>query len=158
MSRGRWEIINQEEWLVSLVCGHCMTPLILVDIRKCREHCIPNTNGDWDESNKDTIVIQLGDLLDRGGRGNEDTDNYMEEIEILQFIQHLHKQASDPNKNLNSAFITLIGNHELMNLLGDFRYVSKLAMQGMGGEEGRRQLFSPGGPIAKHIGCSSYGI
>ena len=119
---------------------------------------IITTDGDWDNSNKDTIVIQLGDLLDRGGRGYEDTDNYMEEIEILQFIEHLHKQASDPSKNLNSAFITLIGNHELMNLLGDFRYVSKLAMQGMGGEEGRRQLFSPGGPIAKHIGCSSYGI
>ena len=51
MSRGRWEIINQEEWLVSLVCGHCMTPLILVDIRKCREHCIPNTNGDWEYFN-----------------------------------------------------------------------------------------------------------
>jgi hypothetical protein len=119
---------------------------------------IVDTNGNWDESNKDTIVIQLGDLLDRGGRGYEDTDNYKEEIDILQYIEHLNKQATDPKKNLNSAFLTLIGNHELMNILGDFRYVSAKAMEGMGGEEGRKKLFLPGGPIAKHIGCCSYGI
>jgi hypothetical protein len=119
---------------------------------------IINTNGDWDDNNKNTIVIQLGDLLDRGGRGYEDTTNFREEIDILQYIEHLHKQASDPKKKLNSAFITLIGNHELMNILGDFRYVSENAMKGMGGEEGRRNLFLAGGPIAKHIGCCSYGI
>ena len=115
---------------------------------------IVDTNGDWDRTNKNTIVIQLGDLLDRGGRGEEDTDNYREEIDILQYIEHLHKQA----QKFNSAFITLIGNHELMNMLGDFRYVSAKAMEGMGGEKGRRALFLPGGPIAKHIGCCSYGI
>ena len=119
---------------------------------------IVDTNGNWDESNKDTIVIQLGDLLDRGGRGGEDTDNYREEIDILQYIEHLNKQATDSRKGLNSAFLTLIGNHELMNMLGDFRYVSEKAMEGMGGEEGRKKLFLPGGPIAKHIGCCSYGI
>jgi hypothetical protein len=119
---------------------------------------IVDTNGDWDESNKDTIVIQLGDLLDRGGRGQEDTDNYKEEIDILQYIEHLNQQATDPKKELNSAFLTLIGNHELMNMLGDFRYVSAKAMEGMGGDEGRKKLFLPGGSIAKHIGCCSYGI
>lgn len=116
------------------------------------------TNGDWDESNRDTIVIQLGDLLDRGGRGYEDTDNYKEEIDILQYIDHLNTQIKNSKQDLNSAFITLIGNHELMNMLGDFRYVSAKAMEGMGGEEGRKKLFLPGGPIAKHIGCCSYGI
>jgi hypothetical protein len=119
---------------------------------------IIKTNGDWDENNKNTIVIQLGDLLDRGGRDQEDTDNYREEIDILQYIEHLNKQASDPTKKLNSAFLTLIGNHELMNILGDYRYVSTKAMHGMGGYEGRRKLFSAGGPIAKHLGCCSYGI
>ena len=119
---------------------------------------IIDTNGDWDKNNKDTIVIQMGDLLDRGGRGHEDTDNYREEIDILQYIEHLNKQATDKKDKLNSAFITLIGNHELMNMLGDFRYVSETAMRGMGGDEGRRKLFSAGGPIAKHLGCCSYGI
>jgi hypothetical protein len=115
---------------------------------------IITTDGDWDANNTGTIVIQLGDLLDRGGRNNPDSDNYREEIDILQFIQHLHKQAS----KIGSAFLTLVGNHELMNLLGDFRYVSENAMNGMGGDKGREYLFKAGGPIAKHIGCSSYGI
>jgi hypothetical protein len=123
---------------------------------------IVDKNGDWNKTAKYTVVIQLGDLLDRGGRGEEDTDNYREEIDILQYIEHLNKQAQkkhdDPSLDLNSAFITLIGNHELMNMLGDFRYVSAKAMEGMGGEEGRKKLFLPGGPIAKHIGCCSYGI
>ena len=115
---------------------------------------IIKTNGEWDKKNKRTIVIQLGDLLDRGGRGQADTDNYKEEIEILQYIEYLNKKAQE----VDSAFITLIGNHELMNILGDFRYVSANAMKGMGGEEGRRKLFAAGGPIAKHLGCCSYGI
>ena len=38
MSRGRWDIINEQEWLVSLVAGMCMTPLVLVDIKKCLSH------------------------------------------------------------------------------------------------------------------------
>ena len=44
MSRGRWDTINQEEWLLSLVAGLCMTPLILVDIAKCRTHCPVGTD------------------------------------------------------------------------------------------------------------------
>ena len=47
MSRGRWDIINQEEWLVSLVSGCCMTPLILVDIEQCLGWCVEGTD-DYD--------------------------------------------------------------------------------------------------------------
>ena len=50
MSRGRWDIINEQEWLVSLVAGMCMTPLVLVDIKKCLSHCIEGTD-DWDYFN-----------------------------------------------------------------------------------------------------------
>ena len=46
MSRGRWETINQQEWFISLVAGMCLTPLILVDIRKCRDWCIKGSD-DW---------------------------------------------------------------------------------------------------------------
>jgi len=116
---------------------------------------IMTTDGDWNPDARNTVVVQLGDLLDRKERGSGvDSDNYMEEIHILQLIEHLHNNALE----YGSAFITLIGNHELMNMLGDFRYVSDNAMQGMGGKQERHKLFAAGGPIAKHIGCSSFGI
>jgi hypothetical protein len=111
--------------------------------------------GEWNPNAKNTVVVQLGDLLDRKERGDGvDSDNYMEEIHILQLIEHLHIEAQE----FNSAFIYVVGNHEIMNMMGDFRYVSENAMRGMGGEEERYKLFAAGGPIAKHIGCSSFGI
>jgi hypothetical protein len=113
----------------------------------------------WNENNvnSNTIVIQLGDLLDRGGRDDGvDSDNYKEEIDILQFIEHLNDKNNAGR--CGSAFITLLGNHEIMNLMGDYRYVSQSAMKGMGGDEGRRELFKPGGPISKHLGCTCHGI
>ena len=50
MSRGRWDEINEQEWLVSLVAGMCMTPLVLVDIKKCLSHCIEG-DDDWNYFN-----------------------------------------------------------------------------------------------------------
>jgi hypothetical protein len=133
-------------------------------------------SGEWNQNAKDTIVIQLGDLLDRKPRGNGiDSDDYMEEIHILQLIEHLHSEA----QQFNSAFIYLVGNHEIMNMMGDFSYVSENTIEKMGkeimnmmgdfsyvsentiekmGKEKRYKLFAAGGPIAKHIGCNSFGI
>jgi hypothetical protein len=47
-----------------------------------------------------------------------------------------------------------------MNMMGDFSYVSENTMDQMDkmGKDTRHKLFSAGGPIAKHIGCSSFGI
>ena len=111
--------------------------------------------GEWNPSAVNTVVVQLGDLLDRKVRGDGvDSNNYMEEIHILQLIEYLHREA----QQFNSAFIYVVGNHEIMNMIGDFRYVSENTMKGMGGEENRYNLFAAGGPIAKHIGCNSFGI
>ena len=111
-------------------------------------------SGEWNQNVEDTIVIQLGDLLDRKPRGNGiDSDDYMEEIHILQLIEHLHSEA----QQFNSAFIYLVGNHEIMNMMGDFSYVSENTIEKMGKEK-RYKLFTAGGPIAKHIGCNSFGI
>lgn len=56
MSRGRWDIINEQEWLVSTVAGMNMTPLILVDIKKCISHCIEG-DDDW---------VYFNELLEQG--------------------------------------------------------------------------------------------
>ena len=56
------------------------------------------------------IVVQTGDVLDRGD----------EERLILELFAQLRAQAAA----VGGALITLNGNHELMNVLGDLRYVT----------------------------------
>ena len=47
MSRSRWQIAEREAWMQSLVRGFALTPLILVDIAKCIQHC-PVGSDDYD--------------------------------------------------------------------------------------------------------------
>ena len=103
-----------------------------------------------------TYVVQVGDVFDKGGRNNEDTslDVEIEEIKILHFLYELNKKAI-PN---GGKVISLLGNHELMNMLGDFRYASNNHIESMGGYENRKDLLKPGGDIAKRLACNSLGI
>lgn len=56
------------------------------------------------------VVIQTGDLLDRGD----------EEQALLDLIARLEAEAAAAGGALHA----LLGNHELMNVAGDFRYVT----------------------------------
>ena len=58
---------------------------------------------------KDTLV-QLGDLIDRGPKPRE----------VLDLMISLDEQAAKAGGQL----VSLLGNHEVMNLMGDLRYVS----------------------------------
>ncbi|KAL1154473.1 hypothetical protein V6Z11_A09G243500 [Gossypium hirsutum] len=62
-----------------------------------------------------TTVVQIGDVLDRGG----------EELKIFYFLEKLKREAVKSGGQL----ITLNGNHEIMNIEGDFRYVTKKALE-----------------------------
>jgi hypothetical protein len=57
------------------------------------------------------VVVQLGDVLDRGDG----------EQAIVDLFEKLEGEA----KAAGGALIWLLGNHELMNASGDFRYVTK---------------------------------
>src|SRR3972149_10034588 len=56
-----------------------------------------------------TTVVQSGDFLDRGAKGRA----------VMDFLMTLEKQAP---KN-EGRVIILLGNHEVMNIVGDLRYV-----------------------------------
>ncbi|KAK3016559.1 hypothetical protein RJ639_005820 [Escallonia herrerae] len=56
-------------------------------------------------------LVQVGDVLDRGG----------DEIRILYFLERLKRQAAKSGGKV----ITMNGNHEIMNIDGDFRCVTK---------------------------------
>ncbi len=58
----------------------------------------------------DLVVVQTGDVLDRGD----------DEQAIMDLLFRLEGEA----KQTGGALIMLIGNHELMNAAGDFRYVT----------------------------------
>jgi hypothetical protein len=85
-----------------------------------------NDAGEWIGCN--TVVVQVGDQIDRcrptinsqcntPGATNPDENS---DWKILQYFTELHKLASKDG----GAVYSLLGNHELMNVNGDFRYVS----------------------------------
>ena len=80
---------------------------------------ILNNNLQWIAYN--VIVVQLGDQIDSVNRRN-DIENWelLKDTEVLKFTNIL----SNISKSKKSLFISINGNHELMNVLGNFSYVS----------------------------------
>ncbi|CAH8357336.1 unnamed protein product [Eruca vesicaria subsp. sativa] len=62
-----------------------------------------------------TVVVQVGDVLDRGG----------DEVKILYFLERLKREA----ERSGGKVVTMNGNHEIMNVEGDFRYVTKKGLE-----------------------------
>lgn len=104
-------------------------------------------SGKW--SGGDLVVVQTGDQLDRGP----------DERQIVEFLERLEKEA----KAAGGRLVVLNGNHETMNVLGDFRYVtaeamgsfdsyqpaSPLSIQVEGPSKVRAAAFLPGGGAAQ---------
>jgi hypothetical protein len=67
-----------------------------------------NANQEWIAVN--TIFVQTGDVLDRGPGSRK----------AMNLLMNLEKHASQKNGKV----IALLGNHEVMNIIGDLRYVS----------------------------------
>jgi hypothetical protein len=100
------------------------------------------------------VVVQTGDQLDRGDS----------ERAILDWIRQLTDEAA----RAGGAFIALNGNHEVMNVQGDFRYVTPggyddfRAFEDLVRDRPRLALlpevarpraaaFAPGGPYARRL-------
>lgn len=81
------------------------------------------------------VVVQTGDVIDRGD----------EDREVLDLLAKVRKAAHAAGGDL----ILLWGNHELMNTVGDLRYVTAASITKFGGPEGRFNAFRPGGPYAE---------
>jgi hypothetical protein len=96
---------------------------------------------------KDTFIVQMGDQVDGKGRNNADVEG---EQEVLELFDDLNTQA----EVYGGAVFSLIGNHELMNVMGDFRYASQADIYKDGGETLRKQKYTPGGILASRLACS----
>lgn len=76
---------------------------------------------------KKTVIVQVGDQVDRcrpksykcdDPRATENDEH--SDILIMKIFNELHRQAV----KVGGAVYSLIGNHEIMNILGNFNYVS----------------------------------
>ena len=120
----------------------------------------------------DTHVVQVGDQVDRCRPSSwyrdvgVDDNTYKDEgsdLKIMRLLDNLHLEA----QKMGGAVISILGNHEIMNCVGDFRYVSPLEFEEFGeyfnakktqhkrifpyGYKERKQAFCPGGIIAKRF-------
>ncbi len=99
-------------------------------------------------------LVQTGDILDRGD----------DEVEVHALLAELVAQAAQAGGRI----VLLHGNHELMNVAGDFRYVTEGGWQDFASQEipeplrhrladapaelrGRIAAFAPGGPWARRL-------
>jgi hypothetical protein len=96
------------------------------------------------------VVVQTGDVLDRGD----------DERAILDLVGRLETEAA----GAGGGFVMLLGNHELMNAAGDFRYVTPAGLHAFddvaggtplaGGTDplhGRAAALGPGGSYARRL-------
>ena len=119
-----------------------------------------------------THVVQVGDQIDRCRPNGSFMCNQPEtlkseedensDVKILKLFTDLHEQAV----KAGGAVISLLGNHELLNALGEVQYVSfkglndfmkKYKVKGMEFEDGmeaRKHAFYPGNEYGRFLGCT----
>jgi hypothetical protein len=109
---------------------------------------VTNHRNDWTGGR--THVVQVGDLVDRairGGSGDEKSER--------RIISHLIDLKQKAQKKKGDVHL-LLGNHELMNIAGDFRYVSPMGLTDFEGK--RRSQFKPGGKVSKALACNANSV
>jgi len=179
MDRKAWELIYKDKCV-----DFKKYPSVLPPVR--RIIVIGDLHGDWhmtikslkigkviDNNNNwiggDTVIVQVGDQIDRcrfSGTScalpQSTPDDEASDLKILNYFTKLHDQA----QKKGGAVYSIIGNHELMNVNGDMRYVSYENIKDFNnykkpdntiiedGMEARKWAFSPGNPIANFLGCT----
>lgn len=104
---------------------------------------IINNNIEWIADPPNTVVIQMGDQIDSLNRDESIEDwEKIEDIEMIYFTNLLDKLA----RSKGGRLISIVGNHEFMNVIGNYSYVSKKSI--LNGVERRSELFKPGGKLS----------
>lgn len=118
----------------------------LVELLKA--NTIINEQFQWVAEPKDTWVIQLGDQIDSKMRAPEGTPSTWEttaDVQVVFLMRNLDKEA----RRHGGRVISLLGNHEILNVLGDMSYVSTRSLNLLGGPTNRAATFQSGGYMAK---------
>jgi len=92
-------------------------------------------DGSW--AGGDTVLVQTGDVTDRGDASGP----------IYQTLFRLQDEAPQQGGEV----ILLLGNHEVMNMQGDFRYATQMDTMSLRTPGGRSEAFSPKGWVGRRL-------
>lgn len=109
---------------------------------------LTNSNGKW--IGGQTHLVQVGDILDRGGR----PATYGDEMSESKILRHLFKLQRSAKKAGGGVHL-LLGNHELMNVMGNFQYATSKGLSDFSEFGSRQNALRPGGPFAIELACNS---
>ena len=110
---------------------------ILIDAK------IINNNIEWIAEPPNTVVVQMGDQGDSLNRDESIAEwEVLDDVEVIYFTNLLDKFA----QSKGGRFISIIGNHEFMNVIGNYSYVSSKSMAN--NENKRRELFKAKGVLS----------
>ena len=126
----------------------------------------------WTADPPNTVVVQVGDQIDgcRPGPGNnchlepnsgtkQSDRQWSSDMSVINFFNQMHLKAA----KVGGAVYSLLGNHELMNATGDFRYVNyadhekfDYEIDGVRyvGPSGRKAAFEPGSGVSSMLACT----
>jgi hypothetical protein len=132
---------------------------LLVDFLDRAKVINKNNPNEW--IGGDTKVVQVGDQIDSRNRLNNHQPEEYSDMKILYYLTELHNKA----ELVGGAIYSLLGNHELMNVDGDLRYVSDKSLVDHGdnnkrynniedGKAERHKLFKPGGKLSRFLACT----
>ena len=97
----------------------------------------------WIAEPPNTVVVQMGDQVDSLNRGISPEWEELADFEVLLLMDKLDNIA----KIEGGRVLSLIGNHEIMNTLGQFNYVSPKSLSILS-EQDRFLQFQPGNRFA----------
>lgn len=101
----------------------------------------------WIAQPPQTVVVQVGDQIDSRVRDGELGWEHTADVQVLFFMDQLDREA----RAHGGRVISLLGNHEIMNVMGNLSFVSPHSMALLGGPGLRAATFRPGGIL-----CTKY--
>lgn len=93
----------------------------------CEYYSITKKNVKWNCNKQNCFIIFSGDLIDRcrpNDINNKECINTVSDENCDYLLLKLLYELDNQAKNYGSRVIVVLGNHEIMNIQGDYKYVS----------------------------------